>query len=390
MQLGAAYASAENWPQAISCLERALVLGGQYDHPLTGTALLELGLIAMAMGDTNSAGRYFEETTYSAAIFGDVTLLEEAFRYGSMNHLVSSQKGIYPPLVTAAAWAKTKGFRQLYSSLLLMTAENFAVQGDRQRAAALLTEARTNIARRDMANGVLGARLNHLTSLVLYQNGDVADGDQMLAAALTFEKLGSLWVFQLGLADQMFLNGEITDRVALLLYEQLLRDPTPADWSTSPLESLAILTVPHPGPYEHWFEIVIKRSKDNHEQAIEIADRARRHRFFSSLPLGGRLLGLALDSGRSQRITQRPGAPAEARIALALSGLRRAGSASQKTAGHAGGAPAGGTSPGRRAGTSGRIGQPGLDRQATGSAVAADRRAARIGRHDLSADALRP
>ncbi len=143
-----------------------------------------------------------------------------------------------------------------------------------------------------MLLGNIGARLNHLTSLVMYQGGNVADGDVALTAALAFEKIGSHWVFQLGLADQLFLNGEITERVGLLLYEQLLRDPTPADWSTSPLESLAILNTPHSGPYEHWFEAVMKRGKDNQELAVEIADRARRHRFYSALPMGGRLLAL--------------------------------------------------------------------------------------------------
>lgn len=292
VQLGAAYASAENWPQAITALERALVIGNEYDHPLTGTALLELGLIAFGMGDYVSAARYFEETTYSAAIFGDLGLLEEAFRYGQMTHVVSSQKGIYPPLITATAWAKTKGYRQLNASLLLLTAENFAVQGDTVRATALLNDARATVARRDMLAGIIGARLNHLTALALYQAGNVSDGDTALNAALTYENFGSMWMFQLGLADQMYLDGEITKRLGLQLYEQLLRDPVPADWSINPLECLAYMNMPHNGPFEHWFEAVMDGGKDNQELAVEIADRARRHRFYSTLPLGGRLLAL--------------------------------------------------------------------------------------------------
>src|SRR6185295_10682729 len=48
---------------------------------------------------------------------------------------------------------------------------------------------------------------------------------------------------------------------------------------------------PHPLPYEHWFEATLKRNKEP-ELAVEIADRVRRHRYFSTLPLGGRLLSL--------------------------------------------------------------------------------------------------
>lgn len=74
------------------------------------------------------------------------------------------------------------------------------------------------------------------------------------------------------------------------LYEILLRDPQAADWTSDPLESLAYLSTPHPLAMEHWFEIAISRKE--HEKALLIADRARRHRFFSSLALGGRLQAL--------------------------------------------------------------------------------------------------
>ncbi len=75
------------------------------------------------------------------------------------------------------------------------------------------------------------------------------------------------------------------------LYEIVLRDPSPGDWATSPLECLSMLTIPHGAVLEHWFEAAIKNGKDN-ETALEIADRARRHRFFSTLTMGGRLLAL--------------------------------------------------------------------------------------------------
>ena len=52
-----------------------------------------------------------------------------------------------------------------------------------------------------------------------------------------------------------------------------------------------MLSTPHGAVLEHWFEAVIKNTREQ-DLALEIADRARRHRFFSTLPMGGRLLSL--------------------------------------------------------------------------------------------------
>ena len=70
----------------------------------------------------------------------------------------------------------------------------------------------------------------------------------------------------------------------------MLRDPQAADWLTDPMESLSAMWVPHGLIFEHWFEAAVARK--DHELAVEVADRARRHRFLSSLPLGGRLESL--------------------------------------------------------------------------------------------------
>ena len=66
LQLGMAYAGAGRDPQAKTVLERAIVAGGEYDHPLTGMVLLELGRIALSGGDFVTAARYFDEATYAA------------------------------------------------------------------------------------------------------------------------------------------------------------------------------------------------------------------------------------------------------------------------------------------------------------------------------------
>jgi hypothetical protein len=56
-----------------------------------------------------------------------------------------------------------------------------------------------------------------------------------------------------------------------------------------PLDTLATLSSPHPLPYEHWLSRSRGRDQD---KALNIADRIRRHRFYATQPLGGRLLAL--------------------------------------------------------------------------------------------------
>ena len=217
-------------------------------------------------------------------------MLEEAFRLGALCHLMANRPGIYPPLAAAIEWARVKGLRQLHASLLISAAENHAALGLTPQAAKLLDDARIAVGRRDMGNGRLGARLSFVTSTVLFQQRRVAEADAALAAALSHLRQSSLWLFHIGLADSLFAGGTLNPRVAMELYGELLRDPRPFDWHYSPMEALAVLTTPHPGPFERWFEVAMMRKE--HERALEIADLARRHRYFSSMPLGGRLQSL--------------------------------------------------------------------------------------------------
>ena len=88
----------------------------------------------------------------------------------------------------------------------------------------------------------------------------------------------------------MYVNGAATPHTATDLYDDVLRDPQPVDWTSDPMECMAVLVTPHRLPYEHWFEAAMSRKE--YETALEIADRVRRHRFFSSLALGGRVESL--------------------------------------------------------------------------------------------------
>ena len=290
VQLGLAHAAVGQDQQAAQHLQRGLVAAGQFDHPYTPVALLELGRLALRQGNFDAAGGLFLEATYSAVYYSDLGVLEEAFRLGTLTHILSGRGGIYPPLASAAGWARTNGYRHLQASLLLSAAENQAVLGNTREAAALLDQARTAIGNRTMGRGAIGARLQYLGALVSFQQGRISQGESALADAMQYMNHGSRWLLHIQLADRLFTGNTVTPRVAMDLYGTVLRDPRPADWSSDPMEALAVLLTPHPGPLERWFEVALARNE--HEKALEIADRVRRHRFFSALALGGRLQSL--------------------------------------------------------------------------------------------------
>jgi tetratricopeptide (TPR) repeat protein len=300
LELGLALAAAGRETQAVATLRRATLAQGEFLHPLSGIAHLELGRMAAAHGDFVIASQHFEEASYAAYYYldagryPDAGVIEEAFRYGAVVHLMANRKGTFPPLAAALQWTGTARLRQLQVSLLLMAAENRAVLGQTAAASQALEEARLAMGRHAMAAGRPGARRNFLAALALFQQKKISEGEVPLAAAMKFMQQGaSFWLFHLSLVDNFYLGGaggSAGARDALELFNFVLRDPLPADWAAEPMESLCVLMTPHLLPYEHWFEAAMARK--NHEAAIVIADRARRHRFLCTLPLGGRIESL--------------------------------------------------------------------------------------------------
>ncbi|MCC6126933.1 MAG: CHAT domain-containing protein [Pirellulales bacterium] len=288
LQRGVAYVAAGKPDQAFPYLQRSQLAAGEFEHPLTGVARLELGRIKLQQGDFKSAAAFFEEATYAAADFADYGVLEEALRHAALAHLMANQQGVCPLLQPAAAWSKLKILR---ASAGISLAENLAVVGQTRAAAGVLDEVRAVIGRRSMASGRIGGRLNYVSSVVLFQDRKTAEAQKALADALAYMKHGSHWLFHINLVDAYHAAGGGRPegaRLAMGLYDEVLRDPLPLDWALEPLESLAVLTTPHSPSYERWFEAAMQR-KEIQDTAMEIADRARRHRFFTSLPLGGRL-----------------------------------------------------------------------------------------------------
>jgi tetratricopeptide (TPR) repeat protein len=290
VELGFAYSSAGNTAQAISHLQKSLQISGRYDHPMTGIALLELGKLFFAQENFQAAGTYFYEATFTGVAFDQPDVVEEGFRFANLSHLLSGKKGVYPPLLPAAQWRALNDYTHLQSSLMLMSSEGLANLGQPAKAAAILERVRRKIRLYDMMRGTMGARYHFLASQISYQTGKVEAGNVELAAAMKFQKGGSRRLFQIALVDRLYSAGTITPRIADVLYSNVLREATSRDWTQEPRETLGVTLTPHVLPMEHWFEVAISRKES--EKALGISDRIKRHRFHSSLPLGGRLLSL--------------------------------------------------------------------------------------------------
>ncbi len=293
-QLGLAYAASGRNQEAVAELKNSLLVGGM-DHMLTSTSLLELGKLAFAAQDYAAASTYFMEASLSAAVlsnqdFTQFDIVGEALRWGMITHIVTGQKGVYPPLLPAAAWARREP-RQLQAAILLSAAENHMALGNVKEAASFLDRAAREMRNREFESGTMGARRQYISAQAYIRKGDSARGSAALVDALGFQqKGGSKRLAQIALADGMFTSGGISTLQAARLFEDVLRDPTPHDWAVDPLESLSVLTTPHPDAFEHWFLLSLERKEQ--EKALRISDRLRCHRFYSTLFLGGRLLNL--------------------------------------------------------------------------------------------------
>ena len=207
-----------------------------------------------------------------------------------LTHLIANRKGFYAPLQGAMQWAKVKDLRQLRASLALSAAENYSVLEQVKEAAAMLDDARIVLSRRKAGMGRLGGRFSYL------ERGFMVPAEKQSRRTSRFHRGDELHAARIAPAvpdragRQSLYQRRRAPRTAMDYYNELLRDPLPSDWTMDPMETLAMLITPHPISLEHWFEVAWERQE--YETAWEIADRARRHRFFSSLDMGGRLESL--------------------------------------------------------------------------------------------------
>lgn len=291
VMLGLAYVGLGKTDEAIERLQKGIVLDGRFDHLLTPIALLELGKLASTQDQWDRARNYFLETTYVAEYFDQADVMEEAFRHASVAHLVTNQEGIFAPLLPAAAWSRRQNFHTLSTSLLVQASEGLVYRNQMQQAGNVLADATRQIARRQMHNGRIGARYQYQLALMNFEQGNTKQGKAALNTAMLYQQKSSLRLFHIALVDKLYMNGQLkTPRKATILFEDVLREPTTTDWTTDPMETLSIVMTHNLRPWIHWFHVTLDNKQ--YEEAITIADRIRRRRFFASLPHGGRLLSL--------------------------------------------------------------------------------------------------
>lgn len=271
-------------------LINSLVIARQYDHPLTPIGLLELGRLYFEQDQFDKALPLLMEATYSGAIFEQHDVVEEAFRLATHIHLITRKTGVFPPLIPAATWARAKSSKQTQAAIFLLTAECQLAEGLSRDAQKTLSYANRPMLRNDLAASDLGLHQKYLLAHSAFQSGDPEKGMSLLASSMTQMAAFGKWLYQISATDQMAANGQISTRVADLLFDNLLREPTSKDWLIEPIETLSIVLIQHQGPMYRWFELAMSRKED--DKAIWISEKIRRHRFYSTLPLGGRLLAL--------------------------------------------------------------------------------------------------
>lgn len=290
VQHGLALASIGKTDEAVQTLQRSLAVGGQFDHPLTSLALLQLGRIALQQQNYAAAQTYFLEASYAATAFQQYGQVEDALDGLSHCSMITNPGQIPQGLIDMSNWGQLRNLDAIKAKLAMSLAEANVYMDNLQAASASLETARRAINRRSMSNGRIGIRFAYLSALVAYQTGNAATGASNLATAIKANRVASTRIFQTQMTNQLFVANTITERAAQLLFDELLREPTDADWISNPFETLTVLLTPNGDAMENWFNTSVIRKQP--ELSLELSDRIRRMRFFATLPLGGRLLAL--------------------------------------------------------------------------------------------------
>ena len=284
--LGAAHWAQGKHDLATPLLTRGLVVGNGFDHGLTSWGLIILGRMSLDADQPQRAAKLFEEATYTAADFGDARALEEAFALTATAYAMAGSRGVPASIQGGCAWARAK-LPVLRARLLATEAELLAAAGDGRSAAAALKEIDGRLLRGDAGRGTLGSLAAYARALADYANGDVADGDGRLEAALEIARARTPRLFQTTRLVEMLAAGStaFSDRQADALFATLLADPGPRDFEADPLGALAALSAPRADAFDAWVAAAARRSP---EAAIEAAEATTRHRWMSNQALGGR------------------------------------------------------------------------------------------------------
>jgi tetratricopeptide (TPR) repeat protein len=285
---GAAQAGVGKFKEADTLLERSLIIEGRYDHPLTCVAFLEQGRIAMKNGDSRRAATLLAEAGFSAYYFEDLDVLTESVQLGWLNHIASNSPGVYPPLEPVAAWAQLNRLQHITVKLRLALAESLLWQGQLDAASAALEDVSRRLG--PMRNSLSSVHLLYVQAAAQLMRGKIGPGNELLLRALTAQANVSPRNFQIGRTNEMYDKRMISPRVAVDVYPLLLGEPPPLDWVLQPADTMAVLSTPHGASFDRWFMAAMERKEP--ALALEVGEKAKRRKFLSAQPLGGRILSL--------------------------------------------------------------------------------------------------
>ncbi len=294
--LALALTTAGNDLEAKPLLEQSLQLDKKADHPLTGFAQLELGKIAIRATDYPAANRWFVAASLSGWHYEDAFVMGEAFRNIAMTRRMISADPNANVMPKALEWAEKERLRGMQILLNTLAAEDAVARREFAAAETKLKRARTVAEKHDVERGRLAGNWDYLGAITSYHADNTTVGDKTLEAALGRIRRASPWCYQLAQLEKLFdsgkisTSGAISPRAGIELYGQLLREPTAFDRQTRPAESLAVDTTPRDGLFGQWFALAV--AQRDAAKAFETAELARRHRFQSTLHLGGRLISL--------------------------------------------------------------------------------------------------
>ncbi len=292
IQRAAALTGVDKYDEALPLYQRALQLAGRFDHPLTATALFELGNIAEMTGDVPAAQNFFLEASLSAGYYDQILLVEESLRRAIGLRLASGTAEPIPKLGAVNTWATRRRLRHLSATASRLAAEHLAAGGESKAALSAIDQARKSLGRRAEMAAQLAADLDYVAALANYSAAKPTAGAKQLRTAVAQQKACSKWQYQIGVANNLYKNDSetLTARSAVKLYADLLREPTPQDWKTNPLESLTMTLASDLDAHQNWLEAAVERREL--ETVVEVGESMRRRRFARYLPLGGRLLSL--------------------------------------------------------------------------------------------------
>ena len=276
--------------EAATLLTGSLQMNGGLDHPLTSLGLIELAEIELVNDNGAKAVALATEASFTGAYFTQYDRIDEALSMGTQAHLLN-QRSLFPPLRNAVAWARRENADKMQAALSVRMAECLSESGDAVTSGNVLKEVNRMLSRRNsLGQTIIASRARYLTALNSFLLGNNEQGLKQLRGAIEHLGTRSKLQYRLRTADAVNSRGGLSEKQADALYTLTLQDPADIQWKLDPMEAIAFLVTPHVDAMQRWFTVVVNRKRN--VQALEIADAIRRHRFYSTLPMGGRLLSL--------------------------------------------------------------------------------------------------